>query len=277
MSIAECASHLRDIFNNAIPAFETDPDAINYLISVLKEYKAITQAIDGMKQILVSRISATEHEQHILEAELEQMDLSYRETVSPKVFQAIQSLSTIASKVGTAASSNNIPLDRPYGSEIIAQLAVIEMEVFSLETQLAEIAEKQKQKQSILCDLQQQRRKLDELNDGQHMERVLLHEQRQIASLTEIEQASIDLEHSIVTLNNNLQHRGVEMGDFNIDSLAKGVLEVAASQQRVMEVLDTPEYKFIARVPLISPKEMDIEIDRIRAELNEVIAQLDDV
>lgn len=277
MSIIDCASYLRDIFNNTLPAFETDPDAIKYFISLLKEYKAIMQAVDEMKQVLVCRLNAAEHEQKVLEAELTQIDPSYRESISPKAFQATQLLSVISSKIAASASSNSLSPNRPYGSEIIGQLAVMELELFSLEAQLAEIDEKQGQMQDVLSNLQQQRRRLDEFNDGKYLETTLLHEQKQVALLTEIEQIAASLEHSIAIIKNDLQCMGADMGDSNIDSLAKGVLEVAAVQQRITDVLETPEYRIVGRIPPMSPREIDIETDRIRAELTEIIEQLEDV
>lgn len=277
MSIVDCAAHLRDIFNNTVPAFETDPDTIEYLASLLKEYKAIMQAIDEIKQVLTRRICAAESEQQILKAELEYIDPSYRENISPKAFQAARALSTIASKISTTASSNSISLNRPYGSEIVGQLTVMELELFFLEAQLAEANEKQKRMQEVLCNLQQQRRKLDELNSGKHLESALLHEQKQIATLAETEQAATDIEQAMDMLDKKLQRFGVGIDDFDVDSLARGILEVTAAQQRVTAMLDTPEYSAITGVPQMSPRELDAEIDRIRAELNEFIEQLEEV
>ena len=59
--------------------------------------------------------------------------------------------------------------------------------------------------------------------------------------------------------------------------LSQGILEVTAAQQRVTAMLDTPEYSAITGVPQMSPRELDAEIDRIRAELNEFLEQLEEV
>ncbi|EFO61224.1 Hypothetical protein GLP15_534 [Giardia lamblia P15] len=277
MSIVDCASHLRDIFNNTVPAFETDPNTIEYLASLLKEYKSIMQAIDEMKQILTCRICAAEAEQKILKAELEQIDPSYHESFSPKVLQAARSLSTIVSKIATTLSSNSISPSRPYGSEIVSQLTVLELELFFFEAQLTEIDGKQKQMKEVLCNLQQQHKKLNEFNNGTYLENILLHEQRQMSALAEIEQTTTNLEQSMAVLEARLQHLGTDIDDFNIDTIAKGVQELTATQQRITKVLAAPEYTTIAGVPHMSPKELDTEIDRIKGELNELIEQLEEV
>lgn len=277
MSIVDCASHLRDIFNNTVPAFETDPDTIKYLAPLLKEYKSIVQAIDEMKQILTCRICAAEAEQQILKAELEQIDPSYHERFSPKVLQAARSLSTIVSKLATTASSNSISPSRPYGSEIVSQLAVLELELLFFEAQLTEIDGKQKQMRKVLQSLHQQRKKLNEFNNGTHLENILLHEQKQIGTLAEIEQTTANLEQSMAVLEARLQSFGANMDHFDIEALAKGTQELAATQQRITEVLATPEYDAIAGIPQVSPKELDAEIERIRGELNELIEQLEEV